>query len=215
MTFRSPMRGRVLAASIPILVLCLGLTFGPPKAESRGTTPSYTDCSLVSVSQPFAAWGDFQDYFSVENGSFENGSIGWTLKSTAGSAQVVASGGDGALQLGSGGQALSSEICFDESRPHARFFIRTDSPQRLRGELAVEVVYTKPDGKVASIAAGKLTQTAVSSQWAPSPQVGIALSDEKIAPNAAGERMFRFRFKASGDINWQIDDVYVDPRRRQ
>src|SRR5918911_1214687 len=38
-------------------------------------------CTTRTVSQPFRAWGDNNDYFAVTSGTFESGTSGWILGS--------------------------------------------------------------------------------------------------------------------------------------
>lgn len=212
MTFPTTLTRRTLAAAASALLLAV-LLLSAARAEARSDSGGFSDCGPVEVSQPFAPWGDFSDYFAV--GSFDDGAEGWAFSGDSGVAEVISSGNGGILSLGAGGEALSPPVCFDESRTHARFFVASPDGQRLRGDLEVEVVYTRTNGRLARVDAGEIDGRTAGSEWSPSPELEIDLGNAKIAPNAAGERMFQLHLEAEGKRTWEIDDVMVDPRRRQ
>lgn len=188
----------------------------------------YSDCGEAKILRPFADWGDRADYVAVDNGSFEYGLEGWTLKSKADRAAVVTTdtvgGSDGAvLQLQKNGRVVSPSICFDETRPHAKMFARLIKNQRgvLRtGKLAVKVRYaTLPKGKVRTIRIGTIRRKRGergAKRWSPTPEIGTGLGGarKRTMPDENGRRWFQFELKNKGGGGWQVDDLYVDPRRR-
>src|SRR5947209_18904370 len=79
------------------------------------------------MSEPFAQFGDANEYALVPGGSFEPGTPGWRL---GGGAQVVA-GGHGstnALSLPAGRSAISPAACTGIDHPSARVFLRNQGP---------------------------------------------------------------------------------------
>ena len=188
----------------------------------------YTDCGEAKILRPFADWGDRADYVEVDNGSFDYGLEGWTLKSKADRAAVVTTdtvGGDdgAALQLQKNGRLVSPSICFDETRPHAKMFARLIKNQKGKlkdGKVAVKVRYaTLPKGKVRTVKIGTIRRKRGergAKRWSPTPEIGTGLGGarKRTMPDENGRRWFQFEFRNKGDGSWQIDDLYVDPRRR-
>lgn len=189
-----------------------------PSAKADLTPPSYSDCVAADTVQPFAAYGDNQDYVPVPNGSFEDGLNGWTV--SKGSAELVpGTNPDGtsgnALQLDEGTKVLSPPICFDETRPHARMFVLKNGAKQ---SLDMEVHFPEfPSGQTEDIDVNGVDRDLpVTSDWAPSPEIGTGLSGIKqlILPDADGHRWFQFEIETKDKGTWKIDDLYVDPRGR-
>ena len=214
------------AVAAPSLAAKQGPAKEPAKEPEGGLV--YSDCGEAKILRPFASWGDRADYVAVDNGSFDYGLEGWTLKSKPDWAQVVTtktiSGDAGAvLELEKNGRVVSPPICFDETRPHAKMFARLIKDQRGRlkdGKIAIKVRYaTLPKGKVRTIKIGTIRRKRGergARRWSPTPEIGTGLgrARKRTMPDENGRRWFQFEIKNKGGGSWQIDDLYVDPRRR-
>lgn len=164
-------------------------------------------CPTGTLTQPFAQWGDNNNYELVPGGDFEGDLSGWTLN--GGAAQVSGSetfgvtGSVGSYSLGlpAGSSAVSPQICVDPQTPLFRFFDMSTTPG---SSVAVKVDYQAPWGTV-SIPVGQISP---GSSWAPSQRMftGSMLA----ALLNGGTANMAIEFDASGGTA-QIDDVFVDP----
>src|SRR4051812_15488956 len=87
---------------------------GPAHAALVQTT---TDCPSAPASQPFAAWGDANEYKLVDGGAFEDGAPGWQL----GGGAAVVSGNEpfrvhgasdsASLRVPAGSTVVSAPVC--------------------------------------------------------------------------------------------------------
>jgi hypothetical protein len=169
-------------------------------------------CGL-NTSNPFAQWGDDNDYVYVSNGGVENGSAGWTLSrgASVGAGNepfyVHGAGESHSLSLPSGSSAVSPGICVGIDSPTVRFFANGTASGLFSG-LKVDVLFKGPLGLQLS-----LPVTTIHSQdWAPT---NASLNLGSIAQilglsGTTSEVQFRFTSQGSG-TNFQIDDLYVDP----
>jgi len=93
-------------------------------------------CPAVTVSHPFASWGDSSSYELVPGGNFEGSLAGWSLAGgatrTAGSEPYGVTGtvGQSSLLLPAGASAQSPPVCVDASHPTFRFFAATTACSR-------------------------------------------------------------------------------------
>ena len=211
----NPLRRR-LAGPALICALATGAALsGQASASPNDLPPAYTDCEPAKTAQPFAPWGDFNEYAEVVNGGFEDGLTGWETKGKE--PAVVETDRGAVLQVSGGTKVLSPSICFDETRPHARMFTRILEGERMTGKVEVEVHYDRVKGGVKKIDVGSFDQDASSTtEWTPSPELKTALSGVRkhVEPDENGNRWFQFEFKVKGKAAWQFDDLFVDPRRR-
>jgi hypothetical protein len=162
----------------------------------------------TETSQPFRPWSDRANYVLVPGGSFEDGAPGWSLRNGA----DVVSGNETfyvrhekdrrSLYLPDDGTATTPTMCFDLGDWHARFFVRKVSGGS--GSVRVTILVETLLG-VASILDGGTVDA--NGQWAPSPRVGLLLSN---VTSVLGTRAVAFRFRANG-ANFRIDDFYLDP----
>ena len=173
-------------------------------------TASATNCNDGAITQPFAAWGDQAQYKAVQGASFESSTAGWTL---SGKAKVVAGnepwkvGGSGhgkSLVLPAGSSVITPTSCVGIHEPTLRFFAKKNSG--LLSTLAVSVYVKTSLGLVVPVPVGVVLGNG---QWkATSPMLIVA----NLLPLLPGDKTpVAFQFTPIlGD--WQIDDVYVDPR---
>ena len=109
-----------------LLTLLGAFALAATAATARaGLITSLVGGNCGSTSFVFAPWSDPSDYYFAQNGGFENGSAGWTLKGPAsvvpGSDPFDLSGaGSSSLQLGTGGSA-SIDTCYGLTYPAVRF----------------------------------------------------------------------------------------------
>ena len=157
-------------------------------------------------SQPFSPWGDFNFYELAPNGTLESTNA-WTLtggaKLVKGSEPFAVTGrlGQYSLSIPAGATATSPAMCIDAARPTFRFFARAD--QGSAASLAAEAIVERP---AQYAALGSVSGT---SAWAPAPPMDTGATS--LVPNSKGSVAVRLRFTATGD--WQIDDLFVDPRK--
>jgi hypothetical protein len=174
----------------------------PAQAVSQTTGASSTECADPLLSQPFAPFGDLRDYVLVPGGDFES-AAGWQLR---GGAKIVNAGSDNVLDLPSGAVAVSPTVCVDINYPTARMFQRTVKGW---GGVAVAVAYqdtrTQYRPKLVGILANR------GSGWSLSRDIRIL---PQLAGHDSGWRKVAFVFAAGGTrgSEFQVDDVYVDPR---
>jgi hypothetical protein len=183
-------RPRTLAA----LVVALFTISAAPASASL--TNSCDDPASAPV---FAPWSDQASYFLAPDGGFENGADGWSLDGAsvaAGNESFALSGpGSSSLSLPSGSSATSPSVCVAIEHPTFRYVFRKTSGSPL-ASLRVSAVL--PGG--VAVPVGTVVG---SSAWSPSPVtlIGANLVSDTVA----------FRFTPNSG-NWQVDDVYVDPR---
>ena len=199
-------RGGTLAAVIA------GLSFaGISSAPAQAAVISTSACDTSALSQPFAAWGDTNQYKVAPGGTFEGGAPGWTLTGGArvapGSEPFAATGAVGAssLSIPAGGSATSPYTCVNAAYPTVRFFAHNIG---LASTVLVQVVYQSVLGLQVSLPVGTVL---LNGSWAPSAPMLTA----SVVPGAlnGGTAQVALKFTVlTGSA--QIDDVFVDPRMR-
>jgi hypothetical protein len=197
---------RVLAGVVIIAALA---TASRAQAGLIGTGPaSYCD---PNVSKPFSPWGDSSYYSLLQNGSFENGTTGWSLSKGA---KVVgenepfflrAATDRHSLLLTDKSSAESGTVCFALGDWHLRFVAKNVGSKN--GSLHVSLIVPSLLGGLATILdGGTVTGNA---SWAPTPRLELLLSN---VTSLVGTRAVAFRFTTEGKgASFQIDDVYLDP----
>ena len=166
-------------------------------------------------SQAFRPWGDPAFYAFVPNGGFEYGSVGWTLTGGAEVANgnepffVHSRDDDSSLVLPPGSSATSPPMCIGLLSSKMRLFLADGGSKD--GRLKVQVIY---GGGLAGIVSGAgrvlgvsdVTSLSGGDDWQPSPEVSMLAGTVPLLT-----QYVQFRFTASGDGDWRIDDVYLDP----
>lgn len=172
-------------------------------------------CGSQPESQPFAQWGDLNDYTPVPGGGFEPGTPSWQL---SGGAKVVSgnesdnvAGGSHSLSLPAGSAATSPAICTGVDHPSARLFVRNTGSSSSR--LNVWATYPPVLGLLPDrVYLGYLTGSA---SWQPSSYLQMGFLTNTIGSLNLGETTVSFTFAPADRAgNWSIDDVYLDPRCR-
>lgn len=202
---------RAWKAQLILLSILLALAAGAPSADAGVLVQSAKNCSSAAVEQPFSRWGDHAGYTLVPGGSFESGAPGWSLNR----ASVVAgnepfyvhnAGESHSLSIPAGGSATSPTVCVGLDKPTTRFFAKSSGG--LLNTLAVQVQFETSLGLVLTLPIGVVTP----GKWSPTPPIAVIANLLPLLPGS--QTPVRFRFTPVGTASWQIDDVYVDPRRR-
>jgi hypothetical protein len=209
--FMNGLKRRLALAAITAMAMT-GALAAP--ASAGILTASASDCGDETLTQPFAQFGDRANYKVVRNGSFENGTDGWTL---TGRAKVVAGnepwkvGGSNhgrSLVLPAGSSAISPVSCVGLAEPTLRFFAKKNRAPLLGVSTLAVSVYVKTSlGLVVPVPVGVVLGNG---QWKPTPPMLIVANLLPLLPGDRTPVAFQFT-PLLGD--WQIDDVYVDPRR--
>jgi hypothetical protein len=180
------------------------LLAGALAALALAAPASAATCAGKS-SQPFSPWGDLNSYELAPNGTLES-TNGWTLtggaKLVAGSEPFAAAGrlGQYSLSIPAGATATSPAMCIDAARPTFRFFGK--AVQGSAASLRAEALAERPSQHAA------LGSVSGSTAWAPVAPMGTGAASLLLDKGTVAVRL---RFTATGD--WQIDDVFVDPRK--
>jgi hypothetical protein len=203
-------RRLVLAA---ITATAMTGAFAAP-ASAGILTVSETNCGDETLTQPFQQFGDRANYKLVRNGTFEDGTGGWTL---TGRARVVSGnepwkvGGSNhgkSLVLPAGSTAISPASCVGLAEPTLRFFAKKNRAALLGvSTLAVSVYVRTSLGLTVPLPVGVVLGNG---QWKPTPPLLIVANLLPLLPGDRTPVAFQFT-PLLGD--WQIDDVYVDPAR--
>jgi hypothetical protein len=165
-------------------------------------------CTTRTLSQPFKAWGDSNNYFPVTSGTFESGSSGWSLGS--GVSRVaenepwkVAGSGANSLRIPAGISASTPEMCLTADEDSTRFFYKSPG-----GGLGIQVTIKATNSISHTIATVSFTlTTGTLAGWQVSPR--IALPD--VRGTQGTENVVITLTPQGGGGAWQIDDVFVDP----
>ena len=192
------------AAAIAFLVIA-------PAAQAGPLVASAPDCAEESVSQPFAPWADLMSYQFAPDGGFESGGQGWDLDgadvvSGNESYDVHDPGDSASLRIRAGESATSPTVCVGLEHPTIRLFGKRSNG--LIASAAVSVLFEDAAGNVLGAPIGVIAGT---SSWQPTLPMPIVAN---LLPLLPGEHTpVRFRVTAvTGGV--QIDDLYVDPYRR-
>ena len=186
--------------------------------ELFSTEASAQTCREPLIANPFSRFNDRRDYVMAPDGSFESERLsGWQL---AGGARRVAepdpvdlgdADGAGMLSLSANSTAVSPTMCVDLHYPTFRVLAKAARKPNF-SELEIEIIYPdapKPEWKELSKFDGK--------QFADAGSGWQLTSDMDMDPDrggkTAGFRRAAFRFTA-GSGEWRLDDLYVDPTRR-
>ena len=180
-------------------------------AHAGVLTTSATNCGDPQLTQVFKPWLDYSHYKLVDNGAFEDGTSGWTL---TGGARVV--NGDATKKIGAaddskslllpaGSTATTPPVCVGLNEPTMRYFARKNSG--LLSTLTVSVqVQLELGGTWVTLPIG----VDLGGAWHPSlPNLVLVNLLPLLPPDMTA---VRFKFAPILGGEWQIDDVYVDPR---
>lgn len=184
----------------------------------RSSEDSNRTCTSPLIENPFTRFGDRRNYVMAPGGSFERTELsGWQLSSFAKRVADVdpvdlgANDGAGMLSLPARASAISPTMCVDLDYPTFRVLTKavraSDS-----AEFKIEVVYPdspKPFWEELAKFDGKQFTNA-GSGWRLTNDMDMK---PDLGGKLAGFRRVAFRFTALSG-NWRVDDLYVDPTRR-
>jgi hypothetical protein len=186
-----------------------------PAAQANLLSILPGSCGNQVDTQPFARWGDVNNYTLVTGGTFESGSIPWLLFPSASvgagneSYYVHANSDSRSLGLPSGSSATSPAVCTSIYHPTLRLFVRNTGSSASR--LKVEALYPGLLGGVQVARLGDLSGTAT---WQPSPTFALTVTN-LLATLSLQQTAIAYRFTPEDSSGqWRVDDVYVDPRMR-
>ena len=191
----------------------------PSTASAGVLVASAPSCDNGATSQPFAQWGDSNNYFLAPGGDFESGAAGWTLNgghvvTDQEPWQVNGGRGSHALVVPAGRSVVSPTVCVGIEDPSMRFFAHR-SGGGLLGAASQLVVTARVEtslGLVVEVPVGTINALSNGTTWDRTP-VQIVLAS--LLPLLPGQHTpVQFRFAAVGTADWVIDDVFVDPRCR-
>jgi hypothetical protein len=172
------------------------------------TAQTQQECQAPALSQPFSDLKDNRDYVLAPGGDFSDPSgAGWQFFGGARIDDVAKPDGStgGALYMPSGSMAVSPVMCVDMTYPTARLWAQTLGGD---GNVSFSVSYagTKSELKpqdVGHVQGGR-------GRWSLSGDVHIK---PELAGKAFGWRRVAFVLTAGGKSGeFEIDDIYVDPR---
>jgi hypothetical protein len=171
-----------------------------PGLVSPSDTPK--TCN-VAYSQPFARWGDTNQYVLVPGGSFEPNTGSWTLGPgakivTGNETFYVHSSADRySLYVPAGVNVTTPPMCFALGDWHMRLFASGG------GTVRVRIVVKSLLGVLSVLDGGSVR---VNSTWQPSPEVRMLLTN--ITGLLATDSV---SFLLTPSANTRLDDVYLDP----
>lgn len=201
-TARPVHRNRLRSVLVAVIASVLAIAAAAPAAsEAASEGVSGAQCP-GELTQPFLPWGDDDPYRLTPGGDFETGAEGWELSEGA---ELISDsgplGGDTALSLDKKASAVSAPICIDGSEDHSRMFSRGEDREKFS---LVKVDVISPDGRdhpIGMIRSGD--------EWEPTTRL--------LVPrwwSSTGIDSFQYRFTAIGRGTTVLDDLYIDPRRR-
>jgi hypothetical protein len=200
-----PSRSAAATAAITALLVAA------PTATAASPQPA--DCGYIGTTV-FSPWNDDSNYALTPDGGFEGGAAGWTLDGatvTEGNERFQVGGADDhqSLSLPARSSATSPSVCVSKGSDEFRLFARTSGERWSR--LMVEVLYTTPRGRQLTVEVDALRG---GEDWAPTHTLNSTLGRllDGVDANTASVQL---RFTPVGPGDWQIDDLYVDPRLRQ
>src|SRR4051794_1234163 len=214
------MRGIKRARIALLTAVTAGALLALPGAANAGAlVASAPNCDNGSTSQPFAQWGDDNQYFLAPGGNFEGGLSGWDLNGASAVSdqepwRVAGDNGSRALNVPAGHSVVSPTICVGIEHPTMRFFAHR-SGGGLLGAASTLVVTARTEtslGLVIEVPVGTITTLTNGTSWNKTPAQVVLAS---LLPLLPGEHTpIQFRFTPVGTSDWVIDDVFVDPHYR-
>ncbi len=206
------MRSRTTRAALSFCAALTATAVLTAPAQAGVLTTTATDCGDPAVTQAFKPWLDAGSYKLAAGGDFEGSTAGWTLTGGAkvvsgdASPKIGAAGDARSLSLPAGASATTPPVCVGLNEPTLRFFARKNSG--LLSTMTVSVMVQTSVGVWVTLPIG----VDLGGPWHPSlPMLVVANLLPLLPPDQTAVR-FKFTPILGGD--WQIDDVYVDPRCR-
>jgi len=194
----------------------LALSLVAATADASAPRTATDPCGYGAPTQVFLNWNDHKSYVLTPNGGFESTDPAWTLANGA----AVIEGNDTlllgpatdhqSLSLPAGSSATSPVTCIASGQPVFRFAARASGGDK-HSRLKVEILYTGKGGNKRSAVVGKLR---AGEEWAPTKKLATRLGRVKTHGRLKWANV-TFRFTPVGVGDWQVDDLYLDPRGRR
>ena len=194
--------------SLALGAITAGIALAGLPATSSAALISGGACDNSTLSQPFAQYGDSNEYKLVSGGNFEGSLSGWTL---SGGARVVNGGNPRgssghSVYLPAGASVTTPFTCVNAAYPSFRLFAKNDS---LLSTIVPQVVYKLPLlGNVAL----PIGAAALSPNWSPTLPLLTASLVTGVLNGGTAQVALKFT-AALGPSN--VDDIYVDPMMRR
>jgi hypothetical protein len=162
-------------------------------------------CEARTTSAAFARWGDHNQYFVANGGTFEGGWSPWVTWGGAGVApgqnsHAINGHGQRAMRLPSWSTAMSPTMCVFANEESLRFFYKAPASGRTM-EVHIEVI--GQDGYASTTS----YVTSSSRRWEVSPIIEM--------PNVRGadgrQWVTIYLTPLGGRGSWMVDDVMIDP----
>jgi hypothetical protein len=206
-------QARRLITGGAVSLLAAACTASPALAANKAAVPAATtvlagastsNCTMPTLTQPFAAYGDAEQYALVPGQAFDGfNATGWTLSGGASiKTTTLADGTVGpVLDLPTGAIAVSPPMCVQSNYPNARTMI-----QDVTGSQAVELS-VQYAGSTSANGTGQFSGTG--SGWSASNPV-------KTNPGSqSGWQLVVFTLWRTGKTGEdQVYNFYVDPRMK-
>jgi hypothetical protein len=211
MTTSLPLDRKIFAGLTTAIAAIALLLIAAPGAKAGVLVQDAPDCAEENLTRPFLPWADPMQYQFAPDGGFENGGEGWSLDGASGTSgnegyYVHDADDSSSLAMPAGSTATSPTVCVGIEHPTLRFFAKKTSG--LLASMAVEVRFELATGDVVSAPIGVVTP---SSSWQPTAPMPIVAN---LLPLLPGDHTpVQFKFTALSG-NWKVDDVFVDPSRR-
>jgi hypothetical protein len=199
-----------------LLGASLALTIAAVPAAPAGAALVETGaCDDAVLTQPFERWGDRAWYKLAPGGDAEGSLDGWSFsggaKRVSGSEPFAVTGRAGAssFAIPAGGSITTAATCVNADYPSFRFFAKSSGGLLgLLPAMTVSLVYR--DGLLGLVEV-PIGTVLPGSSWKPSP---VMLTASAVgAAVAGGEAPLALRFRSLLGT-WTVDDVFVDPYRR-
>jgi hypothetical protein len=194
--------------SLALGAITAGIALAGLPATSSAALINTGACDNSSLSQPFAKYGDSNEYKLVSGGNFEGSLSGWTL---SGGARVVSGGNPNgtsghSVYLPAGASVTTPFTCVNAAYPSFRLYAKNDS---LLSTIVPQVVYKLPLlGNVAL----PIGAAALSPNW--SPTLPLLTASLVTGLLNGGTAQVALKFTAALGPS-QVDDIYVDPLMRR
>ncbi len=193
----------------------VGLIGGPASAGLLSTVAgTLPNCGARTATTPFAPWSDTHAYFLMPGGSFEAGTPGWTVPSSA----TVVAGNETffanaktdthSLTIAPNTQVAAPTICVAMGENSFRFFVK--NPGVSGAVLHIQAAVQNPLTGLVLSSGFDVNATTGAKVWAPSSRITIP----NLLGGVVGTQNVTLTFSAKGTAaTWNIDDVFVDPFR--
>lgn len=210
---------RFLRSTFCVILGSAALWVGSPAAQASWLVDQAVSCDSYFFENAFLRWEAplTIDYVLAPDGGFESRARGWQL---SGGARAV-HGNESyyvhrrtdsrSLLLPAGATATSPAMCAGIEYPTLRMFTRTKGAASMLG---VEMLYENPVTHLQEEISLLPADLTTGKRWGPTLPIVLPVPFFLLPTLSDDTAAIAFRFTAPADVDWWIDDVYVDPYRR-